>query len=126
MTYLVNLLPRERAALSDRREWRGPNALGDIARALIGEGADPDAKLVALRDGRPVLEGSVGAFAGRQWAGSDADPQFRPWRPHPRAQMPPRLVAWATDNVSLGRYPTACLGKEGPGDASPHGRGGGE
>lgn len=102
MTYLVNLLPRERAALPDGREWRGPNALRDIARTLIGEGAAPDANVLALRDGRPVLEGTIAAFAGRQWRGEHRDPDFGKWRPHPRAQMPAPLGRWATENGSLG------------------------
>lgn len=102
MIYVVNLLPREHAALPDGREARGPNALSDLARALIGDGADPSARLVGLRDGRPAIDGSVGTFAGRQSSGSDTDPKFRAWRPHPRAQMPPRLVAWAIQNGFLG------------------------
>jgi hypothetical protein len=123
MTNLVNLLPRERAALSDRREWRGRNALGNAARALVDEGAYPDAKMLSLRDGRPALEGTIAAFAGRQWAGADADPQFRPWRPHPRAQMPPRLVAWATENGFLppGRYHFAGAAAEDSGEQQGRG-----
>lgn len=117
MLYLVNLLPRETAALPDGRAWRGPNALGDIARTLIAEGAEPGAKLVTLRDGRPAVEGTIAAFAGRQWAGADTDPAFRKWRPHPRAQMPPRLLAWATENGFLrpGRGQPTCDAFEGPG-----------
>ena len=102
MIHIANLLPRERAALPDGREWRGPNALGDIARALIGEGAEPGAKLQVLRDGQPAMHGTIAAFAGRQWAGTDADPQFRRWSPHPRAQMSPRLVRWGAKNGFLG------------------------
>ena len=101
MIYIVNLLPREGATLPDGRAQRGPNALGDIARLLIGDGADPADQLLALRDGRPVLQGTIEAFAGRQWAGAETDPKFRKWRPHPHAQMPPRLVAWATENGFL-------------------------
>ena len=120
MIHIANLLPRERAALPDGREWRGPNALGDIARALIGEGAEPGAKLQVLRDGQPAMHGTIAAFAGRQWAGTDADPQFRRWRPHPRAQMSPRLVQWATKNGFMGppgHSPTGG-GLEGPDDGA--------
>lgn len=95
MIQLVTLLPRERAALSDGREWRGPNALGNLSRTLIGDGADPSAKLLALRDGRPVLAGRIGAFAGRAWAGANRDPAFQRWRPHPHARLPLPLVRLA-------------------------------
>ncbi len=82
MIYLANLLPRERVALPDAHEWRGPHALGDAARALIGEGADSDAEMLALRDGCEALKGTLAAFAGRQWPGANRDPQFEaPERP---------------------------------------------
>lgn len=127
MTYLVNLLPQERAALVDGREYRGPNALGNISRTLIGEGADPRAKLVAVRQGRPVLEGAIAAFAGRQWAGATTCPLFRRWRPHPRAQMHPLLVAWATENCLLrpGRYPPPGAALDGLDEGLAHKRDGG-
>lgn len=124
MIHLVNLLPRERAALPDGRAWRGPNAMGDLARVLIGEGADPDAKLVALRDGRPVLEGPLCAFAGRAWAGANRDPAFQRWRPHPHARLPLPLVRWATENGFLppGRSPPTGDTLEAAGDALAQGR----
>jgi hypothetical protein len=118
MTYIANVTRREGAALPDGRQWRGPNAIGDIARTLIGEGAEPGAKLQLLRHGQPVLEGTIAAFAGRKWAGTDADPRFRRWCPHPRIKMPPRLVAWATRNGFMGHqrhFPTGDA-PEGAGD----------
>lgn len=120
MIFLTSLLPHEVAALPDGRRWRGPNALADLARTLIGEGADPTDALVALRDGQPVLEGTIGAFAAGTWAGADADPARRKWRPHPRAQMPPRLLAWAVENGFLrpGRYPPTRDPIEAAGDAA--------
>lgn len=124
MIFIAILLPRERAALPDGREARGPNALGDVARVLIGEGANPDAKLVALRDGRPVLEATIAAFAGRQWAGAGRDPAFQRWRPHPHARLPPPLVRWATENGFLrpGRYSPTGNTLEAAGDAPAQGR----
>jgi hypothetical protein len=82
MIFFAVLLPRERVALPDGREWRGPHALRDAARALIGEGADPDAKMLGLRNGREAREGTIAAFAGRQWSSANCDPQFEaPERP---------------------------------------------
>jgi hypothetical protein len=72
----------------------GPNAEGDLARALIGQGIDPGEMLVFSRNGTPALRGTVGAFAGRAWAGADADPQFRRWRPHPQGSYAPLLMEW--------------------------------
>jgi hypothetical protein len=118
MTYIANVTRREAAALPDGRQWRGPNAIGDIARTLIGEGAEPGAKLQVLRDGRPVMEGTIAAFASRKWAGTGADPQFRRWRPHPQFKMPPRLVAWATENGFMAPRRTSPTGSglEGAGE----------
>lgn len=101
MKHLVNLAPRECALLRDGSECRGLNALGNNDRALIDDGTDPNAKALALRDGRTVVEGMIAAFAGRQWASRKVDPRLRPWHLHAGAQMPPRLVAWATENYIL-------------------------
>lgn len=124
MVHIVILLPRELAALPDGREWRGPDALDAAARALIGDGANADAKLVVLRDGRPVLEGRLCAFAGRAWAGASRDPAFQRWRPHPHARLPPPLVRWATENGFLrpGRYSPTGNTLEAAGDAPAQGR----
>ena len=78
----------------DGQVYTGPNAEGDLARALIGAGIDPAEKLVFNRDGKPALQGTIGAFAARAWAGADADPQFRRWRPHPDGQYAPLLMEW--------------------------------
>lgn len=72
----------------------GPNAEGDLARSLIGQGVDPAEVLVFSRGGKTALQGTVAAFAGRAWAGNDADPQFRRWRPHPEGSYAPLLMAW--------------------------------
>jgi hypothetical protein len=82
MFFIAILRPRERATLPDGRAWCGPNALGNIARTLIGEGADPDEKMLGVRNGREALEGTLAAFAGRRWSSANRDPQFEaPERP---------------------------------------------
>ena len=84
----------------------GPNAEGDLARALIGAGVDPGEPLVFTRNGAPALRGTVAAFAGRAWGGADADPQFRRWRPHPKGSYPDFLLQWhAQALVGLQRAP---------------------
>lgn len=80
--------------------YTGPNAEGDLARALIGQGADPAGLLVISRNGKPAIQGAIAAFAGRAWAGVEADPQFRRWRPHPEGKYPPLLVAWDAQRPS--------------------------
>jgi hypothetical protein len=73
----------------------GPNAEGDLARALIGVGVEPAEPIEFCRNGVPQLRGTVGAFAGRAWAGAGGDPQFRRWEPHPRGSYAPLLMQWA-------------------------------
>jgi hypothetical protein len=80
----------------------GPNAEGDLARALIGAGVEPGELLVFSCNGVPALRGTVAAFAGRAWGGADADPQFRRWRPHPKGTYPDLLLEW---HVGLRRVP---------------------
>lgn len=107
-----------RAAAADGGGWRGPNAHGDTARTPDGEGAQAGAKLQVLQDGRPALERTVAAFDGRQWAGTDADPHLRRWRPHPHLHMLPQLVVGTVKNGFLGhRRPSPTgSGPEGPGE----------
>jgi hypothetical protein len=82
----------------------GPNAEGDLARALIGAGVDPAEPIEFCRNGTSALRGTVAAFAGRAWGGADADPQFRRWRPHPKGDYPDLLLQW---HVGLRRAPAA-------------------
>ena len=98
---------RERVML-DGETHTGPNAEGDLARSLIGQGVDPATQLVFSRNGTPCLRGSVAAFAGRAWAGNGADPQFRRWEPHPQGQYAPLLMQWAAQ-----RPPPKPRGKPG-------------
>jgi hypothetical protein len=72
----------------------GPNAEGNLARALIGAGVDPGEAIEFCRGGMAQLRGTVAAFAGRAWRGADADPQFRRWRPHPKGDYPDLLLRW--------------------------------
>lgn len=74
--------------------YTGPGAEGDLARALIGQGVDPATPLAFARNGVPALRGTVGAFAGRAWAGQGGDPQFVRWRPHPQGKYPILLMQW--------------------------------
>ena len=43
--------------------WTGPNAEGDLCRALIGKGVDPGERIAFMRDGRASRIGTLGAFA---------------------------------------------------------------
>ena len=89
-------------------EHTGPNAEGDLARALIGVGVDPGEPIEFCRNGVPALRGTVEAFAGRAWGGADADPQFRRWRPHPKGTYPELLLQWHEHKqVGQRRAPTA-------------------
>jgi len=72
----------------------GPNAEGDLARALIGQGVDPATPLVFSRNGTPALRGTVAAFASRAWGGNGRDPQFVRWRPNPQGNYPLALLRW--------------------------------
>lgn len=89
--------------------WTGPDAMGDLARALIGRGGDPAWPMVLLRDGAVALTGTVHAFACRAWAGAEADPAFRTWHPHPKGNYPVALRAWHARTASKprGATPTA-------------------
>jgi hypothetical protein len=87
----ITIHAAERASLPDGRVFTGPQAVGNAARALIADGADPTAPLVTRwADGRASMRGSVAAFA--RWRYSD-DGRSR-WAPHPKAVVPPRLAAW--------------------------------
>lgn len=85
----------------DGAAYTGPNAEGDLARALIGAGGDPAELLVFARNWKPGIKGTIAAFAGRAWAGADADPQFRRWRPHPEGKYPLLLMAWDAQRPPL-------------------------
>lgn len=100
----------------DGTAYTGPNAEGDLARALIGQGVDPTTPLTFSRDGRPALRGTVGAFAARAWGGNGADPQFKRWQPHPMGSYASPLMTWH----SL-RPPPGLRGKPGhrPPSAAP-------
>ena len=102
----------------------GPNAEGDLARALIGQGVDPGEMLVFSRNGVPALHGTVAAFAGRAWAGNGADPQFRRWAPHPQGSYAPLLLQWhAQRPVPRARGRAGRVGGgEGSGGASSEGK----
>lgn len=102
MIAAATLSGTERATLDDGRSFRGPNAEGDAARALLADGVDRATRLTFFRDGRPALIGTVGAFAGRAWAGGDRDPSFRSWRPHPHAEPATRHGEEAPQNGGMG------------------------
>ena len=80
--------------------YTGPNAEGDCARWLIGEGYDPGERIEFIRNGTPCLRGSVAAFASRAWGGNGRDPQFREWAPHPQGTYAPRLVQWHAERAA--------------------------
>ena len=84
---------RERVEL-DGEIHTGPNAEGDLARALIGQGVDPTTPLVFTRNGTPALRGTVEAFAKRAWGGNGRDPMFVRWKPHPQGNYPDAVLRW--------------------------------
>jgi hypothetical protein len=91
--------------------WTGGNALGDLARSLIGREQDPATPMVLVRDGVVVLTGTVHAFARRAWQGAEADPDFGKWRPHPLGKYPAALLAWHARTASHERAATPTAGK---------------
>ena len=82
----------------------GPNAEGDLARALIGQGVDPATPLRFCRAGVPQLVGTVGAFAARAYPGGAA--QGSRWQPHPRGKYPRALLLWHAQTAPKGRGAT--------------------
>lgn len=78
----------------DGETHTGPNAEGDLARSLIGQGVDPGEMLVFVRNGVPAIRGTVDAFARRAWGGNGRDPSFVRWRPHPQGEYPIALLQW--------------------------------
>jgi hypothetical protein len=80
----------------------GPNAEGDLARALIGVGVEPAEALVFERNGVEALRGTVGAFAARAWGGANRDPQFVRWRPHPQGNYPDAVLRWHAQTAPKG------------------------
>jgi hypothetical protein len=117
----IDYIAAEAVQLPDGRTWRGPNAESNAARALLADGMAPDTRLVFCRDGRPALEGPILAFAARTWAGAEADPAFRRWRPHPRQNAFSRLAGAGKDGVvrlGVSNASHAAIGASGAGGAA--------
>lgn len=88
----------------------GPNAEGDLARALIGVGVEPAELLVFERDGVPQLRGTVGAFAARAYPGGEA--QATRWAPHPKGNYPFAVLRWHAQTAPKGSR--GRVGRVGP------------
>lgn len=109
----VNILPdsvtssgtvrNERCQTDDGVIHTGPGCTGAAARHLIAIGVPPSTQLEFLRDGKPVLLGTVHAFAIRAWGGVNRDPFYRPWAPHPDAEIPPKLAEWYASTRAKGK-----------------------
>src|SRR4051794_755730 len=99
MTTIPAAYIRHQAGARAGVAYTGPNAEGDLARSLIGEGVDPACRLVFSRAGVPQLLGSVNAFASKTYGASG---RMR-WAPHPRGTYAPALLAWRAGKASKAR-----------------------
>lgn len=81
-----------RFLLPDGREFGCPH---DAARTLIGEGADPEARMETVHlDGKPEFRPlPLRWWAVRSPSDTDTVTRFVWWAPHPRANPPAALVA---------------------------------
>lgn len=90
----------------------GPNAPGDLCRALIGRGIDPKMRVTFMRDGKPALIGSVQAFAQKAWGGKEADPKNGNWAPHPMSKQPDAVMRWHERTVEARATARGVAGKD--------------
>ena len=75
------------------QSFTGPGAEGELARWLIGEGADPHDLLCFMRLDRAQVVAKVDTWAVRGWR-SSTDPTPAKWRPHPEGSYHPRIMRW--------------------------------